>query len=556
MKISGAFLLIFCVINLAFAYLVCRNSKRELPVIFYSLISFFASLWGLSVFLLANIELAKVYFLLALYSHYMLGFCAYLSFFWFAYLYNRPTAKSVRWPVFLTFLILIFQTILASGFMFKEISSTPSLSGGIVFSPAGYGSFTAILLFVFILGLALLARKMFSLPANNREATSLLLIANLIAGSLGIILNLLLPFYGNFSFFSINPILVAVSLTGIGLYALIRYRAFDTKIILTQVFIVGISLVFLSSLFLSKTLMQFMVNGLLFVCLVTIGSFLSRSVRKEVEQREKIEQFARKLEEANEYLREMDRQKSEFVSIASHQLRSPLTAVKGYSSMLLEGSYGPISEKMSEILRRIFESSNHLVSIVEDFLNLTRIEQGQMSYKFERVDMKELVRRVAEEYGPRAEEKNLSYSFHSGDTAEYFVKGDRDKLIQIVSNLIDNSIKYTPSGSVAVSLAKKSGGSSVLLRVEDTGVGIAPKDMKMLFRKFIRGRADGGKKLYTEGTGIGLYVAKQMIEAHQGRIWAESGGPGKGSAFFIELLSAESSLPLQNETAEKRGGSQ
>ncbi|MCI0542551.1 GAF domain-containing sensor histidine kinase [bacterium] len=241
------------------------------------------------------------------------------------------------------------------------------------------------------------------------------------------------------------------------------------------------------------------------------------------------------LRAANEHLKEMDRMKSEFVSIASHQLRTPLTAIKGYASMLAEGSFGKLSEKMTEPVGRILQSADNLVAIIEDFLNLSRIEKGTLSYHFAKMDMEKLTYELVAEFKPRAEEKGLALSFTKDGLGGYATMADEGKMRQIISNLLDNSIKYTPKGEIKVHLSHDRETGKILLCVSDTGIGIAPGDMPHLFLRFSRGSKQGGRKLYTEGTGLGLYVAKEMMTAHRGRIWGESEGSGKGSKFYLEL---------------------
>ncbi len=286
--------------------------------------------------------------------------------------------------------------------------------------------------------------------------------------------------------------------------------------------------------FLSFILFLIIIILLLFFVIIKMWG---RQLKKEVIQREKIENLASELQVsndkfwvANEKLKELDKQKTEFVSIASHQLRSPLTSVKGYASMLLEGSFGPLSEKAAEAVGRIFQSSQKLVVVIEDFLNITRIELGTMKYEMAEIDFKALTEAIVRDVKPTVERNKLKISFEAAPE-EFKVKADSGKISQVVSNLIDNAMKYTHAGSIKVRL-EKLGGKNRLL-VTDTGIGIAPETMPKLFEKFSRAH-DAGKTNII-GTGLGLYVAKQIVEAHGGKIWAESEGQGKGSTFIVEL---------------------
>ncbi|MCC2630858.1 MAG: sensor signal transduction histidine kinase, partial [Candidatus Paceibacter sp.] len=279
-------------------------------------------------------------------------------------------------------------------------------------------------------------------------------------------------------------------------------------------------------------------TGLLFITII-VGVFLIRSVLKEVSQREKIEKLAKdleksneRLEEANERLKELDKLKSEFVSLATHQIRSPLTAIKGYVSLIQEGDYGPISNEVKGALDVIQQSSNNLVTIVGDFLDVSRIEQGKMKYDFTKFDVQKLTQQVVTELKPNVEKRGLVLNFSYDEDKNYMTVGDLGKLKQVIGNIIDNSIKYTPKGHIDVAVVKPTE-NKILIRVSDTGVGINPNVIPKLFQKF--SRASNANEVNILGTGLGLYVAKQMIEAHKGRVWAESEGEGKGSKFYIEL---------------------
>lgn len=236
------------------------------------------------------------------------------------------------------------------------------------------------------------------------------------------------------------------------------------------------------------------------------------------------------LEVANDRLKELDQLKSEFLSVASHQLRAPITAIRGYTSLLLEGDYGAPPDPMKEPLRRIEESARNMASSIEDYLDISRIEQGRMKYEKSDFNVVELAQKVIDEMSPVASRKGLTLSLTPfGESL--MVNADVGKIKQVISNLVDNAIKYTEKGGVTVTFAKESGKARIL--ISDTGVGIAPDEIDGLFEKFKRAR--NANKVNTSGTGLGLYVAKQLIAGHNGSIHIESGGLGKGSSFIIEL---------------------
>ncbi len=238
------------------------------------------------------------------------------------------------------------------------------------------------------------------------------------------------------------------------------------------------------------------------------------------------------LKVANEKLQSLDKLKTEFLSLASHQLRSPLTAIKGYTSMLLEGSFGQITPDQKEAIDRVFQSSTHLAKVVEDLLNVSKIEQGGMKYEMAQFDFEKAVHDLATDLSITAEKKGLTLTFETDSKPPYLVFGDMEKLRQVVLNIIDNAIKYTEKGSIKVKLSQNFRTSSVHLDVTDTGMGISPVEKEKLFQKFSRGE---GGKTNTSGSGLGLYLARQIISAHKGSIAIDSPGVGKGSTFTLEL---------------------
>jgi len=246
---------------------------------------------------------------------------------------------------------------------------------------------------------------------------------------------------------------------------------------------------------------------------------------------EKVDEQMKELKEAYEELRQLDNAKSEFISMASHQLRTPLTAIKGYVSMVLEGTYGELPRRMHKPLKNVLISNDRLVKIVNDLLNISKIELGKMELEKELTQVEELVKSCYEEMKIAAEKKNLKISLKTSKDFLPKIEVDQLKLRQVISNLIDNAIRYTSQGSVEIEVRKTD--SHIHILVKDTGEGLNEKEKKEIFGGFIRGTA--GVNFFVEGAGLGLYVAKKFLSLHNGKIWAESEGKGKGSTFYVEL---------------------
>lgn len=208
--------------------------------------------------------------------------------------------------------------------------------------------------------------------------------------------------------------------------------------------------------------------------------------------------------------------------------------MKGYASLILEGDMGVVTEETRGAISRIFESTNTLTSIVDDYLNITRIELGSMKYAFETISLRALIEDVIGELKPTINKSGLDFSFTvDNPAANYRVTADRDKLKQVITNLLDNSMKYTPSGWIKVSLTMDKVRHLFIFQIKDSGIGISAETIPLLFQKF--GRASNANKVNIKGTGLGLFVAKEIITAHHGTVHVESEGEGKGSTFIVEM---------------------
>jgi len=235
------------------------------------------------------------------------------------------------------------------------------------------------------------------------------------------------------------------------------------------------------------------------------------------------------LEVANDKLKELDQMKSEFLSLATHQIRSPLTAIRGYAAMILDGDFGEIPAKVKEAVGVISKSCVNLINIVGDFLDISRIEQGRMAYNSEKFDIRDAVKEAVSELSLNANKAGLKLSSHIPKDGNFTVNADKGKVRQILGNIIDNAIKYTKAGgSVSLSLHKKN--HQAVIEVTDTGIGISKKDLPHIFNRFYR----GSKTAKTIGSGLGLAIAQGIVIAHHGEI-SISSSVGKGTKVTISL---------------------
>lgn len=318
---------------------------------------------------------------------------------------------------------------------------------------------------------------------------------------------------------------------GFLVFLMVRYRSFNVKLFSTQAIVIALSMLIGAQLFFIKSPVNFVLTSITFLLSVVFGIMLIRSVKEEIERKEELQSMADKLALANDELHRLDQSKSEFISIASHQLRTPLTTIKGFVSLILEGSYGEISGSVECVLNKIYISNERIINLVENLLDISRMEYGRIQYQYAEVNILDILNELRDTFFIASKNKGLSITFELPNDPLPLLWIDRQKSLEIISNLIDNAIKYTPKGSVLVRVEAVP--NAIRVSVKDTGIGISKETMQCLFVKFSRGK--DVSKVYTDGIGLGLYVGKNMIEAQGGRLWAESEGRGKGATFFVEF---------------------
>ena len=241
---------------------------------------------------------------------------------------------------------------------------------------------------------------------------------------------------------------------------------------------------------------------------------------------EKVNDATRKYRVANEKLKKLDETKDEFISMASHQLRTPLTSVKGYLSMVLEGDAGKLNRQQEDLLKQSFMSSQRMVNLIADLLNLSRLNTGKFVIDAQPTDLRVVIDQEIAQLSETAKAKKIDLQWQMPTTFS-MLPLDEGKIHQVVMNFIDNAIYYTPEGgTVTVSLKELE--SSVEFRVTDSGIGVPREQQKHLFSKFFR--AENAKRMRPDGTGLGLYMAKKVVIAQNGAVIFES-QEGKGSTF-------------------------
>lgn len=231
--------------------------------------------------------------------------------------------------------------------------------------------------------------------------------------------------------------------------------------------------------------------------------------------------------------RELNQTMNDFLSVATHELKAPTTIIKGYLSNIMEGDFGPVDPKVKDQITVVLSQTDRLNSLVQDLLNVSRVDQGRIQYNFAAVDTTKILNMIIDNYSSIAKEKGVELIFNSVDNLPH-VRADEGRIQEVFTNLIDNAIKYTAKGSVTISQQQNKG--VVVTSFHDTGFGISLEAKQRLFQRFYRVKTDQTEGI--SGTGLGLWIIKQYIEAMNGSIDVET-MEGIGSNFIVKLQVAD-----------------
>lgn len=481
---------------------------------YYLWLIFSVSVWILTNLLVPFAYSYEIGFVIAAFGYISALSIAY-SFFNFCNYFPNQVISARRNKVFKLFWIIFIILSVATfipGIVIKNITLipwniTPGLSVILIFL-----YFLILLSSSFLILLKALRNPI--IQKTERIQTWLVFIGYLLAALFGIIFNLVLPFlYQNYDFVRVGPVFVLVAIVFIS-YAIVKHHLFSIKVIAAELLTFGILVAVITQAVMADTISGRILGGATAVFAVIAGIFLIKSVKKEVAQREEIEQLATRLKSVNR--------------IMSHDIKNVLGKNKDMFGMLLDGSFGLIPEPAKPFLERLLCDTKQLVRSV-----ISILESGQeFTPKLALLDLKVPVLAIINDVKHDAEEKGLTVNTEIDETQEYTIMGDEAQLsTRVFRNLIENAIHYTLAGSVTVGLSKKDA-NTVIFSVADTGIGISEEDQKNLFKEGAHGK--DSIKVNVHSTGFGLFSAKKIVDVHKGNIYFKTEA-GKGTTFWVEL---------------------
>ncbi len=241
-------------------------------------------------------------------------------------------------------------------------------------------------------------------------------------------------------------------------------------------------------------------------------------------------QKKKEIAEVNESLEQADKAKTEFVSLASHQLRTPLTSIKWYSEMLLKEKAGELTPKQKKYVEEVYQGNERMIDLVRNLLNVSRIEMGTLAVNPKPTDIGELLKEVIKEQAPFVQEKKHEVVVEIPEELPK-ISTDPELVRMVFQNIFGNAVEYTPAkGKITCTAEKKD--NEIVIGIKDTGIGIPEKQQNQIFQKLFRG--DNAVREYSEGTGLELYITKEMVDALSGKIWFKS-KEGEGTTFWVAL---------------------
>ena len=319
--------------------------------------------------------------------------------------------------------------------------------------------------------------------------------------------------------------------TAILSYLIVKFHTFNIKLIGVKALLVTQGLVIASLLFVQDLTYIYFVIVLTLVVYIILSAITIRGVKREIKAKEREEMISLQLKATNDKLALSNEGQEDFLHFLSHEVKNYLTKNQFAYESILSGDYGLVPESGKSLIKEASESNAKGRQTVENILKSADLSSGKVEYNFKVFSLTETIKKLSLDYEKQAKHKGLSFEVGL-PSGEGLITGDQGQLVEhVFKNLIDNALNYTLTGGIKVKLTQDT--NNYLFSIEDTGVGLSNDDQKKLFTEGGKGRESA--KINVHSTGHGLFIAKKIVEAHQGKIWAESEGSGHGSTFYVKL---------------------
>lgn len=374
--------------------------------------------------------------------------------------------------------------------------------------------------------LAYRARKI--LKGIKRVQLTYLIVGLFLTFSTATIFDMTLPLLRIYDYNALGPLTI-LPLSVSMIYVATKHHIWEPRVVLSEIWAFLLVLIVFSSLWVNHDFF----NIMLFIMALGVGFLLTMAVLSESKKNRQMVTQNRQLAKAKRDLETLDKMKDEFIKMATHELNTPISIIKNLTSVVLSGKSSTLNVAQRRELEPLAEAAERLARLAKSIFEVSFLEHGGIWIKKNKTDLSELIYRAAESQEKFAQKKGVDLTIEESVKSLPKINVDRDKIYEVMAHLIENAIKFTFNGTVAVSA--KSDSKEVIVTVKDTGIGISKEEQKKLFSKFYQsGRFRTESPIEQQGVGLGLFISKNIIELHGGKIEVES-KEGKGSAFTLVL---------------------
>ncbi len=482
------------------------------------------SAWSLSI-TMRNRSVTTPEILFWLRSIYLLGTIIPILFFRFALAYGGVNTRSARytWSTVALLVALAGYTYLTNGVAFSDGVAVMANRGGLI-------------LLTGLFGLALtLALLVFAKTSREQPKTSQFPIILILTGTIISFNSVFGILFGTDHEASSTNLFIANAALVVGMF--IIASVIVERNFLSRLRLLGPQLFFLVTLFvvafqmlITQTDIDLLLRAAIAFVLISYIIIMTRTMVQSIRRMNQVETLNEQTMRANRELMEADRMKTRFVSLASHQLRSPIAGVRIYTDMMIKGEFGKLQPQQTDILTKNLGALDRLIETVETFLDAARIQLGKLEIIRTETDLTKLVNQVVTNLEPSAKKKKISLIAKMPSDLP-FVSCDEGKIYHVIMNLVDNAVKYTRQGNVTIRAVQA--GDEVIMEISDTGIGLSKEEKMAIFDVFQRGME--AVRLDTSGAGLGLFIVKSILDAHGSGIDVESKGRNEGTRFSFRL---------------------
>ncbi|OGI70875.1 hypothetical protein A3C60_01770 [Candidatus Nomurabacteria bacterium RIFCSPHIGHO2_02_FULL_37_45] len=519
--IVGVVVAATCVLGFV-VYFSNKKSITSKTFLFFSLVT---ALWGVVTYFSYKFIDSNILLWLFRLSLFFAVFQAFYLYRLLVVFPNENHSFSTRHKYILIPAVILTSLLTLTPYVFSGIIGKPT-AGEVALVEKGSG----LIIFALVaIGLVIKAFHTLILKIKNsknlteRKTFSIILVGLVIMFALIIFFNLIFAtVFSDPRFVPLGALFTFPFITFTS-YAILKQKLFNIKVAATAILVFLLSVVLFLEIIFADSFVLILFRSCIFLLVLIFGINLIRSVLKEVEQKEELAKL-------NVELKDLLAQRESLMHLINHKVKGSFTRSKYIFAGMLDGTFGDINEEIKKRANQGLESDDAGIKTIDLVLNTDNLQKGLIKYDMKTVDLKDIALKIISEKKGPAETKGIGMK---NDIKEgtYSVLGDSFWLKEAINNLLENSIRYTKSGTITLGLEKNN--DKILLSVKDTGIGITPEDRNILFTQ--GGRGKDSVKTNVDSTGYGLYSVKLIIDAHKGRVYAESPGVDKGSTFFIEF---------------------